>query len=116
MLKKLIVIMVIVLIVFQGVAFAASSQAVMDNTLYGGIIGGLLGGAWYLLAQDDVSHKLTTSVGIGLIAGFFMGLTEVSSFVEVEDGEMRAGIPPIIITESERYGTMYQASLLSVKY
>ena len=86
MIRKALVIMVIILLAFNGVALAASGEVVMENTIYGGIIGGMLGGAWYLLDQDDAGKKLGTGVGVGIIAGFLLGLTDVGSFVEIEYG------------------------------
>ncbi|MCK4911691.1 MAG: hypothetical protein KAR83_08605 [Thermodesulfovibrionales bacterium] len=116
MIKKTLVIMVIILLAFNGVAFAASGEVVMENTIYGGIIGGMLGGAWYLLDQDDAGKKLGTGVGVGLIAGFLLGLTDVGSFVEVEDGKMHAGVPALYVVETESKGTFYYTSLLGMKF
>jgi hypothetical protein len=115
MVKKLVAIIVLVLLVFQGVAFAASGATIMDNTIYGGIVGGLLGGAWYLLDQDEAGKKLSTSVGIGLIAGFLLGLTDVSSMVELEDGEMHVGIPPVYVLQNDRE-ILYLTSLLESRF
>ena len=116
MVKKLLIAIILVMLVFPAAAFADTGRTVMDNTIYGGIIGGLLGSAWYLLDQDEFGDKLATGVGLGLIGGFFLGLTDVNNFVEIEDGEMRAGIPTIYVTQSERYGTVFSAGLLSIKY
>ncbi|KKM07760.1 hypothetical protein LCGC14_1730720 [marine sediment metagenome] len=77
MVKKVFLIMVIILLAFNGVALAASGEVVMENTIYGGLIGGMLGGAWYLLDQDDAGNKLGTGVGVGIIAGFLLGITDV---------------------------------------
>ncbi len=116
MVKKVFLIMVIILLAFNGVALAASGEVVMENTIYGGLIGGMLGGAWYLLDQDEAGKKLGTGVGVGIIAGFLLGLTDVGSFVEVEDGQMHAGIPPIYVMETEDQGTVYYTGLLDVKF
>ncbi len=116
MVKKVFVIMVIILLAFNGVALAASGEVVMENTIYGGIIGGMLGGAWYLLDQDEPGKKLGTGVGVGIIAGFLLGITDVGSFVEVEDGEMHAGVPNLYVVQTESRGTLYYTSLLDVKF
>ena len=116
MIRKALVITVIILLAFNGVAFAASGEVVMENTIYGGIIGGMLGGAWYLLDQDEAGKKLGTGVGVGIIAGFLLGLTDVGSFVEVEDGKMHAGVPNLYVVQTESRGTLYHTSLLGVKF
>ncbi len=116
MIRKALLIMVIILLAFNGVAFAASGEVVMENTIYGGIIGGMLGGAWYLLDQDEAGKKLGTGVGVGIIAGFLLGMTDVGSFVEVEDGKMHAGIPPLYVTQTDNRETLYHTSLLNVKF
>jgi hypothetical protein len=116
MIKKALVIMVIILLATSGAAFAASGEVVMENTIYGGIIGGMLGGAWYLLDQNEAAEKIGTGVGIGLISGFLLGLTDVSSFVEIKDGEMQAGIPPIYIALNSQGDTTYFTSLLGYSF
>jgi hypothetical protein len=116
MLKKVIVILLILMFAMQGVALAASGEVVLENTIYGGIIGGILGGAWYLLDDDEAGKKISTGVGLGIIAGFLLGMTDVSSIVEVENGEMHAGIPTIFVSQTPDLGTFYHASLLNVKF
>ena len=116
MIKKALVIMVIILLAFNGVALAASGEVVMENTIYGGIVGGMLGGAWYLLDQDEAGKKLGTGVGVGIIAGFLLGLTDVGSFVEIEDGKMHAGVPNLYVAQTKSMGTLYYTSLLGMKF
>ena len=116
MIRKTLVILVIILLAFNGVAFAASGEVVMENTIYGGIIGGMLGGAWYLLDQDEAGKKIGTGVGLGIIAGFLLGLTDAGSFVEVEDGKMHAGIPSLFVVQTESRGTVYYTSLLDMRF
>jgi hypothetical protein len=43
-------------------------------------------------------------------------MTDVSSMVEIENGEMHAGIPTIFIAQTPDLGTFYHASLLNVKF
>lgn len=116
MVKKTLVLMIIILLAFSSVAFAASGEIVMENTIYGGVIGGMLGGAWYLLDQDEAGNKIGTGVGVGLIGGFLLGITDVGSFVEIEDGKMHAGLAPIYVVNTQSKGTLYYASLLDVRF
>lgn len=117
MLKKTLVLMVLMLFLFQGVASAASSSGriILEDTLYGLLIGGILGGAWYLLDEEDLGDKVGTGVAVGAIAGFVLGVVDATSFVMIDDGGVKFAMPAVIM-EKRAESTVYRANLLSVRF
>ena len=115
MLKKVAVLIVIFMLTFSGAAFAASGEVILDDTLYGALVGGLLGGAWYLLDQDDASKKFGTGIGIGIIGGFVMGITDATAALHIEDGEMKYAMPQIYLFKGDK-GVTYTAHLLEMNF
>jgi hypothetical protein len=117
MLKKVLVITFILLFAFQGVALAETAGSViLEDTIYGAFIGAVLGGAWYLLDQDEAGKKVATGTGIGAFGGFVLGLTEAFSVVEIDkNGDIKYAMPVIMVTE--RHGAdFYSTSLLKINF
>jgi len=115
MLKKVLILLVLSIFVFQGAAFAGTGSIILEDTLYGAIIGGLLGGAWYLLDDDEFGQKVGTGIGVGVIGGFILGVTDVTSVVEIEKNDVKIAMPTISIEEREGE-LMYTASLVNLKF
>jgi hypothetical protein len=117
MIKKVFVIAILSLIIFQSSAYAfeADGEVVFTDTLYGAAIGGILGTAMYIGDQDDFGSKISTGVIIGTLAGLAYGLSETNAFVEVKDDKIKLAIPtPIIIPIED--GVQYTASLFKAKF
>ena len=69
---------------------------VMDDAIYGGGVGAMVGAGLMLLSDKPLDNwnYLTRGIGIGIIAGAAYGLFRSSrSFAEIEDGEIKVGIP-----------------------
>ena len=115
MLKKVAVLIVIFMLAFSGAAFAASGEVILNDTLYGGLVGGLLGGAWYLLDQDDASKKFGTGIGVGILGGFILGITDASASVKIENGEVKYAMPQLFMYKGDK-GTTYMAHLLEMNF
>jgi len=115
MVKKALVITVALIILTAGSALAGSGEVILQDTLYGGLIGGLLGGAWYLLDDDDAADKIGTGIGIGIIGGFVLGITDASASVKIENGEVKYAMPLIKI-DKKKSATTYTAQLLQVNF
>ena len=115
MVKKVLVLFILFMFLMQGVACASTGQLVLEDVTYGAAIGGLLGIAWYLLDDTNPSGKLGTGIGLGIITGFVLGITDVTSMVELEDNRMTVGIPPITVKHSE-YGTTYTTGIINIKF
>jgi hypothetical protein len=114
MMKKALLVLVL-LLMLPGMAAAASGEVILKDTLYGAAIGGLLGGAWYLLDDDDLGEKIAIGVGVGAFAGFFLGLTDVSTLVRIDDDGMHFGIPTVVV-EQDVDDITYKAGLLNVSF
>lgn len=115
MLRKAAAIIVILMLVTAGTAFAGSGEIILQDTLYGGLIGGLLGGAWYLLDDDDAADKIGMGIGLGIIGGFAMGVTDVSASVKIEKGEVKLAMPMITIDKVGK-GVGYKTNILQMNF
>ena len=115
MVKKALVITIALIILTAGTALAGSGEVILQDTLYGGLIGGLLGGAWYLLDDDDAADKIGTGIGVGIIGGFVLGITDASASVKIENGEVKYAMPQIII-DRKKSSTTYTAHLLQMNF
>lgn len=115
MIKKAVLITMVIMLLSAGAAFADSGEVILKDTFYGGLIGGLLGGAWYLLDEDDAADKIGTGIGVGIIGGFVLGITDASASVKIENGKVKYAIPQIII-DRKKASTTYTAHLLQVNF
>jgi hypothetical protein len=118
MFKKAIILAILLMLAFQGAAFAqdSSGAVVLEDTLYGAVVGAVLGGAWYLLDRDDAGDKLAIGTGVGAFAGFALGLTDAFSVVEVEpNGDVKYAMPTLMIT-GRNGADFYSANLLKVNF
>jgi hypothetical protein len=124
MLKRILVIAILVLLVFQSTAaFAQTGQTIILDMLYGAAIGTLLGAAVYAFDQEDFGDKIIYGAAIGTIGGFVFGITEATSmsFVEIEDDKVTLNAPSLEIVEKQDYferktRLVYKAGLLTYRY
>jgi len=117
MIKKIFVIAILSLIVFQSSAFAfdTDGEVIFSDTLYGAAIGGLLGTAMYVADQDSFGSKISTGVIIGTLAGLAYGLSETNTFVELKDDKIKMAVPvPVIVPQKD--GVQYTASLFKARF
>lgn len=71
-------------------------QNTMEDALYGGAIGALIGtGAMLISSQPSKNlDYIVTGAGFGLIVGAIYGVASgTRAFAQVEDGKMKMGIP-----------------------
>lgn len=117
MLKKVSVVLIIIMLLAAsaGTALAGSGEVILEDTLYGGLIGGLLGGAWYLLDEDDAADKIGAGIGIGIIGGFILGVTDASASVKIENGKVKYAMPQIHMFKKDS-ATIYTAHLLEMNF
>lgn len=99
--KKTFVVL-LVFCLFSGRALAAESslEGIFKDTVYGGIIGALVGSAFVLLSDHPGDHLeyIPTGAAVGLLAGAVYGLatsTTVRSFGEVENGKFTLNVPTV---------------------
>ena len=115
--KKILIIAVLSLVIFQGTVFAVETEGevLFRDALYGTAIGAILGGAFYLADQDDFANKFATGVIIGTVGGLIFGLTETSSFVEIKKDEIKVALPTPVI-EKKPDGFQFSASILKARF
>lgn len=94
---------------------AFSGEIILQDMGYGAIIGGLLGTAIYLVDSDDAGQKIGTGVAVGIVGGFFLGITDVTVGMEIKDGNAYVAMPTIIVDRDSR-STTYSAGLLRVNF
>lgn len=117
MIKKVFVIAILSLVLFQSSAFAfeADGEVIFRDALYGAAIGGLLGTAMYIADQDSLGSKISTGVIIGTLAGLAYGFHETTSFVEIKDDKIKLAVPTPVIVPKEN-GVEYTASLFKARF
>lgn len=117
--KKVIALFIVVMLILASMAPVAmagdSGETILYDTMYGGLIGGLLGGAWYLLDDTDASDKIGTGIGIGIIGGFLLGITDATATVSIENGDVKFAMPQIILKHTKNE-TSYKTGLLQVNF
>ncbi|MBZ0220705.1 MAG: hypothetical protein K8I01_09775 [Candidatus Methylomirabilis sp.] len=99
------IISLLMLIAFFASATGAYAEDAMQRTLrdsiYGGLIGGLLGTAVMFLTDDPGDHieYIPTGAAVGVLVGAAYGIgrsMQDSSFAEVEkDGTIKLGLPVV---------------------
>ena len=117
MLKKILVITILSMMIFQTSAFAVETEGevIFRDALYGAGIGALLGAALYIADDDDFGSKISTGLLVGTIAGLVVGFAETRSFVEMNQDEIKIAVPTPIIRK-EKNGIQYSASLLKAEF
>ncbi len=115
--KKILVIGILYVLIFQSAAFAIESEGelIFRDAMYGAAIGALLGTAIYLADQDQFGQKLGIGVVIGTLGGLAFGVMETRTFVEIEKDKVRVAFPTPVI-EKKGDGLQYSASLLRTRF
>jgi hypothetical protein len=97
--KKGIVIVVTAMILFCSTVSRAQTTGsiILEDALYGGIIGTLVGGAFLAFSDDpgDNLDYLAKGAAVGVIAGMLFGVYETTAFATIDDGKLRFAMPTI---------------------
>ena len=117
MIKRIMLISVLIIMLFQSTAFAVETQGeiLFRDSLYGAAIGALLGGAFYLLDQDEAGKKFASGVIVGTLGVLVFGIAETTGMVEIEKDKIKFALPTPVI-EKQKDGFLYSASLLKAKF
>ncbi len=116
MLKKVMIISALLIFTVTSSAFAAietQGDVVFRDALYGAIVGAIVGGALYVVDQDDFAKKVGIGVLLGTAGGVAFGVMETRSVVEINNDEIKFALPtPVIQKRGEEM--IYAAPLLRV--
>jgi hypothetical protein len=117
MIRKIFVIAILSLILFQGsaLAFEADGEIMFRDAIYGAAIGGLLGTAAYVGDSEDFGQKISAGLILGTIAGLAYGVMETNTFVELKDNEIKVAFPTPVIVPTEDT-VQYSASLFKARF
>ncbi|MFC1769779.1 hypothetical protein ACFLZI_01825 [Nitrospirota bacterium] len=115
MAKRVMILVLMFMFVFQGVSFAGSADIILEDVTYGAMIGGILGGAIWLLDRDNFEDKLATGVGLGVLVGFFLGVTDMRSMVQNEGDSYSFNVPDVMVTEKNG-DAFYSVSLYQSRF
>ncbi len=121
MTKKILIIAILALMMFQSAAFALETEGevIFRDSLYGAAIGFLLGSAVYLAEDKDdrnnYAGKAAIGTAIGIVGGLIFGVVETRSFAEVSRDGVKIAVPTPVIKKTEK-GLQYSASLLKAAF
>lgn len=103
MVKKIVILAVLFLMVFQNsaVAVETAGEVIFKDAVYGAIIGALVGGAIYLIDDRDPGTKIGLGVAVGTLGGVIYGITETQSMVEIKQDEVKFALPTPVIQKKD---------------
>ena len=116
--KKTAALAITLTLLAAGRAFAAAEtrgEVVFTDALYGAAVGGLLGGAAWLIDQNNPGAKVGTGLVVGTVAGLVFGVADAQSLVQVEDGKVKVALPTPVI-HPEDGGMTYAVNLLHIPF
>ena len=118
MLKKVFVFLLLTVLLMQGTAFAVDTggDVVFKDALYGAIIGAMIGGAVYLVDDDNLGQKIGVGVGIGTLGGLIYGLSETRSLVSIDKDKKVMISAPIPVIQKTKDATKMSISLLKIDF
>ncbi|MBI4822629.1 MAG: hypothetical protein HY805_00135 [Nitrospirae bacterium] len=119
MIKRIVVVAILLLALFQGKAFSAdtSGEVVFRDAIYGAGIGAILGGAIYLADDDHFGSKIGIGIAVGTIGGLIYGVSETRGVVEIrkEKGSIKLN-PPIISVQKKDGDLFYSTNILKISF
>ncbi|GBD98413.1 hypothetical protein BMS3Abin07_00427 [bacterium BMS3Abin07] len=116
MVKKTVIVTMLLMFAFQTSAFAAvetQGDVVFRDALYGTAIGAIIGGAIYLVNQEDFATKVGVGVAVGTIGGLFFGVQESRSLAEIKGKNVKFALPTPVI-QKRGNSIIYSTSLLRI--
>lgn len=117
MIKKVVAVTVLLLLMFHCYAFAGNSggDIIFRDALYGATIGAILGGAIYLIDQNNFAAKFGTGVAVGTVGGLLWSAVRTKSLAEIKGDDLTIALPTPIIQERDN-GILYSVSILNVDF
>ncbi|MBZ4644375.1 MAG: hypothetical protein PWQ25_1795 [Deferribacteres bacterium] len=116
--KRLIVAVLAVMVMFSSFGFAETRGAVvMKDTAYGAITGAIIGAAFLAFEEKPSDHLEYISYGAagGAIVGAIFGVYEATALVEIENGKTKIAMPTIK-TQVKGIEKVASTDVLKVKF
>ncbi len=114
--KKIILAFALIISVFTTRSFALDGEIIFKDAMYGAAIGGLAGGALYLVDSNDFGAKFGIGVFLGLLAGAALGVYESEgAFVQIDNGKVKLAMPDIKFEKNE-LDTFTKVNILGAKF
>jgi hypothetical protein len=119
MIKKILIITILCIMIFQSSVFAVETEGevIFRDALYGAAIGAILGGAFYLADdREGFAEKFGVGVAIGTLAGVFFGVVETKSLIEVKNDRIEIAVPTPLIKKKQDGSFQYSALLFKKEF
>jgi len=114
--KKVLLSLVAAFSILIPKSYALEGEIIFKDALYGAGIGGLAGGALYLVDSNDFGAKVGIGVFLGLLAGTVIGFYESEgAFVQIDNGKLKVAFPDIKV-EKNQMDTFTKVYLLGAKF
>ena len=125
--RKMIILMSVILLTSLSVPCSASENAFRDlfeNTLYGGLVGTMVGGAFLAFTHKPKDHLdyLAFGAATGVLGGVtYSVVKQTMSVVSIDDGKVKFAMPTIMpeFQETDKKGgsaLMLKAELFRGKF
>lgn len=117
MIKRILIITVLLLMLFQSTAFAQTvGEIVARDSIYGAGVGALLGTAVWLINTDkDVLSSIGIGITVGTFGGLLVGFLDAkSSLASIDKDGVKFAMPTVRIQQTEG-GLVYSTTLLKVR-
>lgn len=122
MFKKIIVTAILLTFLLQSAAFAGEvGRIAYNDAMYGAIIGGILGTAFYfadpVTKDKDETFMKRVSIGVilGTLGGLAFGVYDAQSAVSMKNGNMQLNVPTVNVVQRGKE-TLYTTNFLEVKF
>ncbi len=114
--RKIILSIITALSLIVPKSFAVDGEIIFKDALYGAAVGGLAGGALYLVDSNDFGAKVGLGVFLGLVAGAAIGFYESQgAFVQIDNGKVKVALPQVEIRKNQ-LDTVTKVHLLGARF
>lgn len=116
--KHAVATLVIVVTLFGGAAFAAETrgEVIFKDAMYGLVIGGVVGGALYLIDDRDPGTKIGLGLLLGTTAGAIYGILDSRSMLTVDSSRNVIVSFPTTLVQKRKNDTIFYSNIIKVDF